>query len=657
MVENDIEEVIRTCEQVIDVTDFGADPTGVLDSTEAIWHAFESAKNMTGQVVINFPYGTYQLQKATAQRREFHTSNTNSIQYPLKYIALLLEEQNQVIINGNKSLFMIHGDCMAIAVVRSKNIYLHNFSWDFADPTTIEMTVNDIGEINGEQYTDFYVPACFTFSVDKNEKDVTWYSAINPSNGEYYWTDKNHKDAWTLVAYHPDRNLTRRYSLNLGPFSEERKKVIKQSDTIIRIFYGDRRPFLHKQGLVFEFCSTPRRETAGAFIWESKDTSISKVNVHYMHAFGWLTQMSHNVTYIDCTFKTRKESERFTSSYADLIHVSGASGHIHIEGCTFNHAHDDPINVHGTFTRVEEKIDDYTLRLAYIQSQQGGFPQYYVGNHVVFYRRDTLTTGSDEGEKYEVVAVTHPGQHGNDLRSMTVTFDKPIPDELLEKSNNEPLFVAENITFTPSVHIKNNHFETISTRGILCTTRKKVVIEHNTFKHMAMDSIYLSNDSEFWYESGPITDITIQSNTFYVAKVGNAQWRNAAIRIDPITMGNNIPPYTNAIHKNIKIKDNDFYIEEESVLVAKSVDGLSFTNNNIYSYRPEVNPLLPETIVGEEIKEEKHVKTFELIGCQNVKIVNNEFEENYNTSLSFSKMPMGNIKENVIKNRVSRLIH
>lgn len=90
-----------------------------------------------------------------------------------------------------------------------------------------------------------------------------------------------------------------------------------------------------------------------------------------MHAFGWLTQMSHNVTYIDCTFKTRKESERFTSSYADLIHVSGASGHIHIEGCTFNHAHDDPINVHGTFTRVEEKIDDYTLRLAYIQSQQG----------------------------------------------------------------------------------------------------------------------------------------------------------------------------------------------------------------------------------------------------------------------------------------------
>lgn len=177
-----------------------------------------------------------------------------------------------------------------------------------------------------------------------------------------------------------------------------------------------------------------------------------------------------------------------------------------------------------------------------------------------------MTTGSDEGEKYEVVAVTHPGQHGNDLRSMTVTFDKPIPDELLEKSNNEPLFVAENITFTPSVHIKNNHFETISTRGILCTTRKKVVIEHNTFKHMAMDSIYLSNDSEFWYESGPITDITIQSNTFYVAKVGNAQWRNAAIRIDPITMGNNIPHIQMLYTKILRLKTMIFILKRNQFL-------------------------------------------------------------------------------------------
>ncbi|MDN3017455.1 glycosyl hydrolase family 28-related protein [Paenibacillus sp. BSR1-1] len=643
MVRKNIEMIIQECKKVINVTDFGADPSGQTDSTDAIWRAFESAKETEGPVVIDFPLGTYQLQKGTAQKRVYHTSNTNSIEYPVKHIALLLEEQNHVIVNGNGSLFMIHGDCMAIAIVKSKDIYLHNFSWDFADPTTIEMTVINTGEWEDGEFTDFYIPSCFNFSISENENDVIWYSEKNPVNGQYYWTDKNHKDAWTLVAYHPDINITRRYSLHLGPFSDNRVKVLQTGKSTIRVFYDKKRPFLHKEGLVFEFCSTPRRETAGAFIWESSDTVVDKVNVHYMHAFGWLTQMSHNVSYYDCTFKTREESERYTSSYADLIHVSGASGHVHIEGCTFNHAHDDPINVHGTFTRVEKKIDDYTLLLRYIQRQQGGFPQYYVGDQVVFYHRETLTHGSDQGRKYTVTKVVNPEEIGTDLRSMIVTFDQPIPFELLEDHTGEPLFVAENVTYTPSVYIKNNLFETISTRGILCTTNKKVIIEQNIFKHMAMDSIYLSNDSQYWYESGPICDMTIRSNKFYVAKVGQAKWRNAAIRIEPITLRGELPHFTNTIHRNIKIEDNEFYMEHESVLVANSVNYLTFTNNKIYKYHPDLDNTFPRTLASEEKEEGRKTKTFELSACNNVRINQNTFEEGFYTDLSYSKMPLTNI--------------
>jgi len=641
---NNIDMLIQECNTVIDVTDFGADPSGKTDSTDSIWRAFESAKENEGQVVINFPRGTYQLQKGTAQKRVYHTSNTNSIEYPEKHIALLLEEQNQVVVNGNGSLFMIHGDCMAIAVIKSKNIYLHNFSWDFADPTTIEMTVVDTGEWEGGEFTDFYIPTCFNFSISEDENDVIWYSEMNPISGQYYWVDKNHKDAWTLVAYHPDINITRRYSLDLGPFANNRVKILQTGKETIRVFYDKKRPFLHKEGIVFEFCSTPKRETAGAFIWESTDTVVDKVNVHYMHAFGWLTQMSHNVSYYDCTFKTREESNRYTSSYADLIHVSGASGHIHIEGCTFNHAHDDPINVHGTFTRVEKKIDDYTLLLRYIQRQQGGFPQYYLGDQVVFYLRETLTHGSDQGRTYTVTKVVNPEDIGADLRSMIVTFDQPIPFELLEDNGGEPLYVAENVTYTPSVHIKNNNFETISTRGILCTTNKKVIIEHNTFKHMAMDSIYLSNDSQYWYESGPICDMTIRSNKFYVINPGQAKWRNAAIRIDPITLGETMPPYTNTIHRNIIIEDNEFFMEHESVLVANSVDHLIFTNNKIYKYQPEIDISLPRTIVGEEKKDNRMTKTFELTACNNVIIEKNTIEGDIYPELSYSKMPLTNIQ-------------
>jgi len=67
----------------------------------------------------------------------------------------------------------------------------------------------------------------------------------------------------------------------------------------------------------------------------------------------------------------RSETGRICTSYADLLHVSGAKGKILIEDCNFSQALDDPINIHGTFTRVEEKLDDYTLKLRYMESQRG----------------------------------------------------------------------------------------------------------------------------------------------------------------------------------------------------------------------------------------------------------------------------------------------
>lgn len=49
-------------EYVIDVTDYGADPTGVKDSTEAVWDALQAAKTMEKDgesVTLNFPKGEY----------------------------------------------------------------------------------------------------------------------------------------------------------------------------------------------------------------------------------------------------------------------------------------------------------------------------------------------------------------------------------------------------------------------------------------------------------------------------------------------------------------------------------------------------------------------------------------------------------------------
>lgn len=635
MTDADIKKHIEDSKQVLSVLDYGADPTGEKDSTIAIQKALKEAKTIKGTVVVDFPTGTYKLNKAYSETRELHTSNTNSIENPVKHTAILIEEQEDLIINGNNSLFLIHGNCMAIAVTRSKNIKLYNFSWDFKVPTTIEMRVSGIGVQNDLEYTDFYIPECFHYEIAENAKDIIWYSEKNPVNNEYYWTDKNHFDAWTLVAYHPDRNITRRYEPKYSPFAENRLRIKKLGDSAIRIFYKGKRPYIHQKDLIFEFCATPFRETAGSFIWESSNVEVEKVNVHYMHAFGWLTQMSHNVTYRECKFVPRKETNRYTTSYADLIHVSGLSGHILIEGCTFTHAHDDPINVHGTYTRVKERVDDYTVKLQYIQRQQGGFPQYYKGNEVEFFRRDNLQQPENLQEPFTVTKVIHPGEENNDLKTMIVEFDRALPDEIFQYVDGEPLFVAENITYTPSVTIRNNHFEAIPTRGILCTTRKKVVIENNVFINMTMDAIYISNDAEFWYESGLVMDMSIVGNDFYVPKVGNAPWRNAAIRFEPITMSERTPK--EPIHKNILIKDNRFFMEHESVLAAKNVDQITFKNNEIHNYFPEINKSFSKTFLGDGTGKSVERKTFEFENCSNVLLTNNKFGKDYSWSSILKK--------------------
>ena len=633
----------KNSDVVIDVRDFGADPTGVNDSAEAIWKALEEAKKVSDggkkSVTLNFPKGEYHIYKDKAQKREYHTSNTNSIENPVKTIGILIEEQKNLTIEGNGSLFMMHGNMMALAVAKSEDITLHNFSWDFAVPTVSEMTVTNMGKNGVQDYTDFYIPNCFPYEIKGNT--ILWKSENSPYTNQPYWTEEGIHNSYAVVAYQPDDEMTRNYYTFQGPF-QNATKIEKLENNQVRVHYALTRPAMQKKGMVFELASSAVRETAGAFTWESKNVRAEKVNVHFMHGFGWLIQMSENVYYKDCNLMPRENSGHLTVSYADGIHASGASGEIVIENCNFANTHDDPINLHGTFTRVEKRIDSHTLELKYIHNQQGGFPQYHVGDKVQFFTRDLLS--STDGEKqYEVAeVVANPGENGNDLRTMKIKFKEELPENLSDKIGLQPKYVAENVTYAPKVTIRNCTFRNVPTRGILCTTRKEVIIENNTFYNMSMATIFLSNDSNDWYESGPIRDMKIRNNTFYIKDVGRTSWEYApAIYIHPVTKGGQFPDASNPIHKNISIEGNTFYMDEDTVVKAESVENLTFKNNKVFRMNPDVTvgiTLDNKTIQkGQAVQLKTDAKgntnnkkvdnVFEFTKSKNVKIENNVYDD------------------------------
>ena len=187
---------------IIDVTDFGADPSGKKDSTDAVAAALEEAKETEGDVTISFPKGDYHFWKDYASKRTYHTSNTSSLSYPEKSIGILLENVDNVTLEGNGSSLIMHGDMMAAAVVDSSNVTFHDFILDYKDPDTIDISVVGNGtDESGRQYTDFYVPANYNYEINEGGTGITWQGEISPVTGRPYWEKQSADFCAYLVIY------------------------------------------------------------------------------------------------------------------------------------------------------------------------------------------------------------------------------------------------------------------------------------------------------------------------------------------------------------------------------------------------------------------------------------------------------------------------
>lgn len=128
----------------------------------------------------------------------------------------------------------------------------------------------------------------------------------------------------------------------------------------------------------------------------------------------------------------------------------------------------------------------------------------------------------------------------------------------------------ENSSWTPNVTIKNTIVTYIPTRGILVTTKGKVIIEGNTFLNTEMSSILIADDANSWFESGYVRDVTISNNRFITCG-------EPVINIHP---ENSKLVEGQAVHKNITIINN-FFLKESLLLTAKSTKNIKLVNNRI----------------------------------------------------------------------------
>ena len=512
---------------------------------ENLMLALEKAAGYKGKpVTVRLSPGIYELDRSKSTQVLYHISNTTSESEdpdPTKHIGLYLHSLKNITIDGCGSTLQMNGEMTSFVFDRCEGIILKNLNIDYKHPTQTEVEVLE----EGKDYLIVQVHPTSQYRIV--DEQLEWYGdGWSFKNGIAQSYDRASNMTWR--SWSPMENLIR--AVELRP-------------NVLYLQYKEKPQVgLH---IVFQMRDSFRDEVSG-FVNRSKNVQLENLNFYYLGNFGVVCQYSENVTFDRCNFAPRPDSGRTNAGFADFIQVSGCRGMIDIRNSRFSGAHDDPINIHGTHLRVTEFLSPNRLKVRFMHDQTFGFEAFFKGDDIELV--DPLSLLAVEKAKVKEAKLVTP-------REMELTLSGPLSPEVIQRKD----LVVENVLWTPEVRITNNYFERIPTRGILITTRRKSLIEGNTFYGMQMSGILVADDGLSWYESGPVHDLTIRRNTLF-------NCGEPVINIDPENR-----EYKGAVHKNITIEENYFYMRKNSssVIRAKAVNGLVIRHNLIYTSDAEKN--------------------------------------------------------------------
>jgi hypothetical protein len=520
-------------------SDFGVKSNSFTNASPAIKKAVESCSGKTN-VTLQLPGGRIDIWPDGAFKKELYISNSteNDTLSKVKNIAFLLEGLNNITIDGNGTLVMLHGKMESFVSINCTNLVLKNISFDYERPTMSELKITSATskEVTVEVHPDT------RFDI-KNGK-ISFY-------GEGWKSNAHH-----TISCDPITGVMK-YS-SFRPFLES-----EATQTACRevTFKGDFSKVDLQTGNVLTI-RDPYRDNSGALISRSKNISLENVKMHYMHGLGIVSQFSENLSLFKVEVAPRPESGRQIAAFADCFHFSGCKGKILIDSCFTSGSHDDPINVHGTHLQITSIDEAKKITVRFMHHQTYGLEAFVAGDSISFINPQTLIpVGLAKLKSAKLI----------NLREMEIEVVGALP------TNVKTGLCIENLSWTPEVIIRNSRFEKTNTRGLLITTRRKVLIENNTFYRTGMHAILIGNDASSWFESGAVNDVTIRNNTF--EECGYNQFPgNYVIAVSP--ENHELVP-GKYVHRNIRIEENIFKVYDDPILKARSTENLIFAGNSI----------------------------------------------------------------------------
>jgi hypothetical protein len=496
-------------------------------------------------VEIHFASGVYDFFPDKAfDVSPLFLSNFNDNPHGPKRVAIHMRDVKHMKLTGKQSEIFCNGQMFPVMIDHSEAVTMDGLVFDYHRPFWSEWKVVEVAA----NHAVVQIHPDSRYVIEENR--LVWVGNGWRSAGGAAWSSQ-HYDPKTKIVIRRNSNL-----LTNGGITKAEEVAP------FRVKFSFRNNPGFALGTTDEF-REGTREYPGILVRYCKNVVLNN-SAMYASPPGpaVLGMFTDGLTLDRMHIAPRPNSGRTASVCDDLLHCSGCKGKILMSDCKLSGTGDDLMNVHGTHLRISGQPATNQLTICFVHRQTYGFPAFSPGDDIDFVNPASLRPYASG----RVMAAEMKGE-----REMLLTLEKPAP---AWKRND----VIENVTWTPTVEVRNCYGSMSSCRGFLCTTRKPVLIANNTFDHIAMGAILIEDDGSGWFESGPCRDVTIRGNRFI--RCGKEFYYGpTVIRISPQKPTDK--PDEPA-HENIRIMDNLFDLfPGEPPLMARSVKGLVFTGNRL----------------------------------------------------------------------------
>lgn len=556
--------------KTISIKDLGYVPGSHRNVIPFVKEALKQCESGEAATVF-FPKGRY----------DFWQDFTSSEQFT---IGINMDNLKNVTLEGDSSEFIFHGNMQIMRIFQCENIRVQNLSVDWDHPFMYQGKY-----VNA---TDDYIDIAFDRSeypyvIEDGQFYLTGEGWKAKPTGYFNLFDRDTKEI--LYQSHDGNND---YLFN--------SKAVEIQPGIVR-FYG--KPNIKPPKGTYTTLMAGRYITTGISISNSRNVYLKNVTLYHALSHGFVGVKSENITMDNANVKVNEKKGRVFSIIADASHFTNCKGLIKVINCAHTGAMDDFINVQGGYTPIDSIADERSVIISNDRGVGSAGDEIWFVNSVYCQR----------SEPRIIKSVESIGENGRFFLKKII-FSTPLPAEV--KAGD----YMENKTWTPSVEIRNcKILKQHRARGILVTTPQKVVIENNYFR-TAGTAILIEGDMDYWFESGANRDVTIRNNIFDNCLTSGCitgdrwEWGEAIITITPSHKPQN--EKTEPYHKNIRIENNIIRTFDIPLVHARSVRGLTFTNNKIvrtYTFEPY---LWQKT-------------SFLFDGCRDVLILNNTIDPEY----------------------------